>query len=163
MTRSNAASPKRVSMHVFRHTAAMTLLNAGIDTATIALWLGHEQERTTHVYFHADLARKQRTLDIASPHRPADPAATARPTRYSRSSRASDPTALGQARAAAAMLAEAKPAATGTARAEPSWRQGIRCLRARPDPAESESLRLAGEKRPIGRRQPRHDRPLRSN
>jgi integrase/recombinase XerD len=58
---------KRVSMHVLRHTAAMTLLNAGVDTSTIALWLGHEQERTTHVYLHADLALKQRTLDRITP------------------------------------------------------------------------------------------------
>jgi integrase/recombinase XerD len=58
---------KRVSMHSLRHTAAMTLLSAGIDTSTIALWLGHEQERTTHVYLHADLALKQRTLDRITP------------------------------------------------------------------------------------------------
>ena len=58
---------KRVSMHVLRHTTAMTLLGAGIDTSTIALWLGHEQERTTHVYLHADLALKQRTLDRITP------------------------------------------------------------------------------------------------
>jgi site-specific recombinase XerD len=58
---------KRVSMHVLRHTAAMMLLTAGIDTATIALWLGHEQERTTRVYLHADLALKQRVLDQATP------------------------------------------------------------------------------------------------
>ena len=58
---------KRVSMHVLRHTAAMALLDAGIDTSTIALWLGHEQERTTHVYLHADLALKQRTLDRITP------------------------------------------------------------------------------------------------
>jgi site-specific recombinase XerD len=58
---------KRVSMHVLRHTTAMTLLNAGIDTSTIALWLGYEQERTTHVYLHADLAHKQRTLDRITP------------------------------------------------------------------------------------------------
>jgi len=44
---------KRVSMHVLRHTAAMMLLTAGVDTSTIALWLGHEQERTTHIYLHA--------------------------------------------------------------------------------------------------------------
>jgi integrase/recombinase XerD len=60
---------KRITMHVLRHTAAMTLLNAGIDTSTIALWLGHEQERTTHVYLHADLALKQRTLDRITPPR----------------------------------------------------------------------------------------------
>ena len=54
-------------MHVLRHTAAMTLLNAGIDTSRIALWLGHEQERTTHIYLHAELALKQRTLDRITP------------------------------------------------------------------------------------------------
>lgn len=58
---------KRVSMHVLRHTCAMNLLTAGVDTATIALWLGHEQERTTHVYLHADLEHKQRTLDRITP------------------------------------------------------------------------------------------------
>jgi len=58
---------KRVSMHVLRHTAAMMLLTAGVDTSTIALWLGHEQERTTHIYLHADLALKQRALDRTTP------------------------------------------------------------------------------------------------
>jgi integrase/recombinase XerD len=59
---------KRITMYVLRHTAAMALLSAGVDTSTIALWLGHEQERTTHVYLHADLELKQRTLDrITSP------------------------------------------------------------------------------------------------
>ena len=66
---------KRVTMHVLRHTAAMMLLTAGIDTATIALWLGHEQERTTHVYLHADLELKQRVLDRTTPP-------NARPGRY---------------------------------------------------------------------------------
>lgn len=58
---------KRVSMHTLRHTAAMMLLSAGVDTSTIALWLGHEQERTTHIYLHADLELKQRALDRAAP------------------------------------------------------------------------------------------------
>ena len=31
------------------------------------LWLGHEQERTTHIYLHADLELKQRTLDRMTP------------------------------------------------------------------------------------------------
>lgn len=66
---------KRVTMHALRHTAAMMLLTAGIDTATIALWLGHEQERTTHVYLHADLELKQRVLDRTKPP-------NARPGRY---------------------------------------------------------------------------------
>src|SRR5215210_2291226 len=58
---------KRVTMHTMRHTAAMNLLAAGVDTSTIALWLGHEQERTTHIYLHADLELKQRTLDRITP------------------------------------------------------------------------------------------------
>lgn len=58
---------KRVSMHSLRHSAAMMLLHAGVDTSTIALWLGHEQERTTHIYLHADLELKQRALDRATP------------------------------------------------------------------------------------------------
>jgi integrase/recombinase XerD len=65
--RCPALHTKRVSMHVPRHTAAMMLLNAGVDTSTIALWLGHEQERTAHIYLHADLAIKQRALDRVTP------------------------------------------------------------------------------------------------
>lgn len=65
--RCPALCPKRVSMHTLRHTAAMMLLSAGVDTSTIALWLGHEQERTTHIYLHADLAIKQRALDRVTP------------------------------------------------------------------------------------------------
>jgi integrase/recombinase XerD len=53
-------------MHVLRHTAAMTRPNARI-ASTIALWLGHERERTTHGYPHADLALKQRTIDRITP------------------------------------------------------------------------------------------------
>jgi site-specific recombinase XerD len=47
---------KKVSPHILRHSAAMRLLNAGVDTSVIALWLGHENVATTQVYIHADLA-----------------------------------------------------------------------------------------------------------
>jgi integrase/recombinase XerD len=43
---------KRVSPHVLRHTAAMELLQAGVDCSVIALWLGHESLETTQVYLH---------------------------------------------------------------------------------------------------------------
>ncbi len=33
---------KQVTAHTLRHTAAMRLLHAGVDTTVIALWLGHE-------------------------------------------------------------------------------------------------------------------------
>lgn len=58
---------KTVTMHVLRHTAAMRLLHAGIDTSVIALWLGHEQIETTQIYLHADLAIKERALAKTNP------------------------------------------------------------------------------------------------
>ncbi|MBF0108740.1 MAG: site-specific integrase [Magnetococcales bacterium] len=58
---------KRVTMHVLRHSAAMRLLRAGIDTSVIALWLGHEQIETTQIYLHADLEIKERALEKTAP------------------------------------------------------------------------------------------------
>ena len=49
---------KSVTMHVLRHSAAMRLLHAGIDTSVIALWLGHENVETTQVYLHGDVCAK---------------------------------------------------------------------------------------------------------
>ena len=40
---------KRVTPHVLHHTAAMELLQAGVDRTVIALWLGHESMETTQV------------------------------------------------------------------------------------------------------------------
>lgn len=54
---------KNVTPHTLRHTCAMTLLHAGIDTASIALWLGHANIQTTQVYLHADLELKRQTLE----------------------------------------------------------------------------------------------------
>jgi integrase/recombinase XerD len=58
---------KNVTLHVLRHTAAMRLLRAGVDTSVIALWLGHEQIETTKIYLHADLELKERTLAKTAP------------------------------------------------------------------------------------------------
>jgi site-specific recombinase XerD len=58
---------KKVTPHVLRHTAAMRLLRAGVDTSVIALWLGHEQIETTKVYLHADLAIKEEALARTRP------------------------------------------------------------------------------------------------
>jgi site-specific recombinase XerD len=58
---------KSVTMHVLRHSAAMRLLQAGIDTSVIALWLGHEQIETTQIYLHADLQIKERALERTAP------------------------------------------------------------------------------------------------
>jgi integrase/recombinase XerD len=53
---------RRISPHVFRHSIAMHLLQAGVDITVIALWLGHESPATTHIYVEADLAMKERAL-----------------------------------------------------------------------------------------------------
>ena len=52
---------------MLRHTAAMQLLNSGIDTSVIALWLGHESVETTQIYLHADLALKEKALARIAP------------------------------------------------------------------------------------------------
>ena len=53
---------KHVTPHTLRHTAAMALLHAGVDTSVIALWLGHQSPVTTHIYLHADMTIKERAL-----------------------------------------------------------------------------------------------------
>jgi len=58
---------KNVTAHTLRHTAAMRLLHAGVDTSVIALWLGHEQAETTQIYLHADLALKEKALARTTP------------------------------------------------------------------------------------------------
>jgi site-specific recombinase XerD len=58
---------KHVTPHVLRHTTAVQLLEAGVDRAVIALWLGHEQVETTQIYLDADLAMKERALARTAP------------------------------------------------------------------------------------------------
>jgi site-specific recombinase XerD len=58
---------KRVSPHVLRHTAAMELLQAGVDRALIAIWLGHEYVETTQVYLDANLPLKEEILAKTRP------------------------------------------------------------------------------------------------
>jgi len=58
---------KRVTVHRLRHTAAMDLLQAGVDRSVIALWLGHERLETTQIYLEASLAMKEKALAKTSP------------------------------------------------------------------------------------------------
>jgi site-specific recombinase XerD len=57
----------KVTPHTLRHTAAMTLLAAGVDVTVIALWLGHEHVQTTQIYLHGDLTMKQQALARTTP------------------------------------------------------------------------------------------------
>jgi integrase/recombinase XerD len=45
----------------------MRLLQAGVDTTVIALWLGHENVETTQIYLHVDLELKERALARTTP------------------------------------------------------------------------------------------------
>jgi len=58
---------KTITPHTLRHTAAMRLLHAGVDTSVIALWLGHEKTDTVQIYLHADLSLKERALARTTP------------------------------------------------------------------------------------------------
>jgi integrase/recombinase XerD len=76
VTKHAAACPcltgRTVTPHTLRHSCAMALLHAGVDTTVIALWLGHEQTDTTMIYLHADLTLKQKALDsLPTPGPPA--------------------------------------------------------------------------------------------
>jgi len=66
---------KKIHPHVLRHSCAMTLLQAGVDTSVIALWLGHAGVRSTDAYVHADISIKEKALALTTP-------AAARPGRY---------------------------------------------------------------------------------
>ncbi len=59
---------KRVSPHVLRHSAAMELLQAGVDCSIIALWLGHEAMETTLTYLNAHLELKESALAKLKPY-----------------------------------------------------------------------------------------------
>lgn len=65
--RCPAWSAARVTPHTLRHTCAMQLLGAGVETSVIALWLGHEHIQTTQIYLHGDLTMKQQALDRTTP------------------------------------------------------------------------------------------------
>lgn len=58
---------KHISPHSLRHSAAMELLQSGVDRSMIALWLGHESVETTQIYLDANLAIKEELLAKTTP------------------------------------------------------------------------------------------------
>jgi site-specific recombinase XerD len=56
---------RSISPHIFRHTAAMRMLQAGVDLAVIRGWLGHTDIQTTHGYLEADVEMKRQALAVA--------------------------------------------------------------------------------------------------
>ena len=65
--RCASLNDKRLHPHALRHSCAMSLLHAGVDTTVIALWLGHADVRSTQPYLHADLTIKERALALVTP------------------------------------------------------------------------------------------------
>jgi site-specific recombinase XerD len=70
----------RKARYVLRHSAAMDLLQHGVDSTVIALWRGHESVETTQIYLHADMQMKEKALEktsltnvLISRYQPEDP------------------------------------------------------------------------------------------
>jgi site-specific recombinase XerD len=63
----SALKVKRVSPHTFRHTAAMHLLQAGVELNVIRAWLGHVSITTTSQYIEIDMQMKQEALKRCQP------------------------------------------------------------------------------------------------
>ena len=61
----NACIPDKVSPHVFRHSKAMHMLQAGINLVYIRDFLGHESVSTTEVYAKADTETKREAIQSA--------------------------------------------------------------------------------------------------
>ena len=55
--------PRRVSPHVWRHTTAVHLLEAGVEVNVIRAWLGHASLETTNRYAEITLRTKQAALE----------------------------------------------------------------------------------------------------
>jgi integrase/recombinase XerD len=69
-SRARAASsiiPDKVTPHVFRHTKAMHLLQAGVNLIYIRDLLGHVDISTTEIYARADTELKRKALEKAYP------------------------------------------------------------------------------------------------
>jgi site-specific recombinase XerD len=65
---SAGAHPRRVTPHLFRHTAAVHLLESGVEVNVIRGWLGHVSLDTTNRYAELTLRAKEaalRTCDAA--------------------------------------------------------------------------------------------------
>lgn len=58
---------RKISPHTLRHTTAMHLLQSGVSSPVISLWLGHESPATTHQYVEADLLMKEKALSRMQP------------------------------------------------------------------------------------------------
>jgi len=59
--------PENVHPHLFRHSRAMHLYQAGMDLTFVSQWLGHAHLETTLMYAHADTEHKRLAIAAATP------------------------------------------------------------------------------------------------
>ena len=64
---ANLQKEIKITPHTLRHTFAMRMLKSGNALPIIALWLGHEDIKSTMIYIHADLEMKRAALNTLSP------------------------------------------------------------------------------------------------
>jgi site-specific recombinase XerD len=58
---------KRISPHTMRHTAAMHLLQSGVELNVIKSWLGHVSITTTSQYIEIDMQMKREAIERCAP------------------------------------------------------------------------------------------------
>lgn len=59
--------PEKVRPHMFRHSKAMHLLQAGVNLIYIRDFLGHEDIKTTEIYAKCDPELKRQAIENAYP------------------------------------------------------------------------------------------------
>ena len=59
--------PEKVHPHLFRHSRAMHLYQAGMDLTLVSQWLGHSNLETTQIYAHADTEHKRKAIAASTP------------------------------------------------------------------------------------------------
>jgi integrase/recombinase XerD len=70
-TQQPSLAAKRISPHTMRHTAAMHLLQAGVELNVIKSWLGHVSITTTSQYIEIDMEMKRKAIESCTPPVPA--------------------------------------------------------------------------------------------
>lgn len=67
LRKEDAAFPEHVHCHMFRHSKAMHMLEAGINIVYIRDFLGHEDISTTMIYVRADNRLKNDAINALAP------------------------------------------------------------------------------------------------
>ena len=66
-TQQSSLATKRISPHTLRHTAAMHLLQSGVELNVIKSWLGHVSITTTSEYIEIDMQMKREAIERCTP------------------------------------------------------------------------------------------------